>query len=231
MVAVSTEGSAGNGSRREVAVFDTKNWEIIAKFPIDADGLSFSHDGRLLAIAEVKTDERKRVVACGIQIREIPSGALVSEWWKEVRDACPKEPVFLDGEPPLLLALDSGGSEIRIWDAKEGTLRRQIRSPRPITGFLVSPHGDWVITNVSNDPQDTPDNAQDFVVWDLRSGAILYESPKEPWRPLEKLFDAMARSALRLNSLSADGRLLLVTRHKKLVVYEILRSDTAKKGN
>ncbi len=230
-LAISPDGqwvavSISRGSKAEfryyVYLFDTANWDIAQRWFVDADGLSFSSDGKLLAIGRSRANEKKWVVSCGVEVYQVPSGQLYAEWWRDKKDICFRDPVFVVGNPDSLVTLGSSTEELIMWDVKDRTIRMRLKSQRPISGFLVSPDGSWLIANVSNDPEDTPEYNQDFVVWDLSSGAVLYDSPKIKWSPFAKLIDLWSRAALQLNSLSRDGKYLLVTKYKQLILYEIV---------
>ncbi len=221
-VAVSAYSPTELEPKHSISLFNTANWEVVQKWPVHARALSFGSDGKLLAMGRTRADEQKQVIACGIEVRHIPSGEVYAEWWRDKQDICFRDPVFVPGDTNSLVTLASSDSEFIVWDVKQGTIAKRITSERPISGFLISPDGTWLMANVSNDPEDTPEYNQDFVVWDLSSGAVLYESPRIKWSPLARLIDSWSQAALQFNDLSSNGKYLLATRYKRLVVYEVI---------
>jgi WD40 repeat protein len=141
-----------------------------------------------------------------------------------VNAGCPDYPAFIPGSRQIAAYTDP--HTIVIWDSEKNKPIREFKSNRPIGQFLVSPDGTLLVAAVANDPQDTPDYNQDFIIWDISTGAVAYESPKVKWNPMEKLSSAFSKSGLQLNGFSSDGRCLLVTRHKRLTIYEVSDKST-----
>jgi len=159
MVAVSVyrPGAVNFAAHQYVVVVDTKNWAVLHRWPADDSGLSFSSDGKLLAIGRKKVNDKKLVVSCGVEIREVASGQLYAEWWKSARDVCPGDAQFVPGDSNTLVTLESVYPDFVFWDAKSGEIKKRIRSPRPVHTFLFSPDARWLIADVANDPGDTPE--------------------------------------------------------------------------
>lgn len=218
----------------QVTVLDPKTWEVIDSWFTDHWGVALSSDGQLLTVYRRIEDQQGRFVKCGLEVHRLPAGELHSEWWYGNKKNCPSRPQFIPGDLHLLTTRKLGENKITLWDVNRGETTRVIESPRPIMHLLFSPDGKWVVADVSNDPQDTPKYSQDFIVWDLSSGTILYESRKKKWSLWAQLRGYTPRAGFALNDISKDGRYLLVTKYKHLILYEVLvqhgEDDTATAG-
>ena len=220
------------GPRNQVTGLDPETWEVVGSWLTDHMGVALSSDGRLLAVNRRIANKEKGFVKCGVEVRRLPAGGLYSDWWFDKKKNCPSWPVFTPGNSRLLTTQD--GRKITVWDVNQGKAVKVIENPRPIMHLLFSPDGKWVVADVSNDPQDTPKYSQDFVVWDLSSGTILYESRKKKWSLWAQLRGYTPRAGFALNDISKDGKYLLVTKYKHLILYEVLvqhgEDDTATAG-
>ena len=109
-----------------------------------------------------------------------------------------------------------------------GTVRKHISSPRELYGFLVSPDGSLAICDIASDPEDSPEFAQDLLIFDLESGSLVYESPKYQWtrEAVRSYIDDreggwVDQSELTRRGISKDGKYLLITKPGKMILYEI----------
>lgn len=227
-------GTDQTGFHSRVVFFDTRTWTEEKSWTADAQGLAFSDDGTLLVFQQHRllSDTEAR---CGIEVREVGTGKVYSDWWPTRKwrssptalgfvvddPGCPNSPVFLPGRKDQIAA--GFPMSITIWDFEKRDVIREFKSERPIGQFVVSPDGTLLIADVANIPERTPGYKQDFIVWDIDSGKVVYESSREDWSLLEKLRSPFLRTELFLSGFSADGKYLLTTRHKRITLYEIIR--------
>jgi len=237
--AVVIQGPSEAGTYRRIVFFDTRTWTEEKSWSVNASGLAFSQDGRLLVYEKTRllSDTEAR---CGIEVREVDSGKTYSEWWPTRKwrssptgvsfivddPGCPSQPVFLPGRKNLIAA--ALGESVVIWDVEKRQVVKELRGDRRIGEFLISPDGNLLIADVATDPDMPPPYKQDFTAWDIHSGSIVYESPKRKWTLIEGFLEPWLRTDLVLNGFSSDGRYLLVTRHKRITLYEVVPASNAR---
>jgi hypothetical protein len=226
---------------QRIVILDTETWTELDSWVRDPDsrGFTVSPDGRLLVEAREPTE-----FTCAIQVRELNSRKLLAEWRFDRRGDpvdpgkrigfCPTFASFIPGRKAELVVNLADGRLV-IWNFEDGRITRVLRAPLSFGGlWLISPDGSFVIVNVSDDPQDSPEYYQEFIAWDLESGSVIYESPKLKWSFWDKLaFFSMGRIVLtrnfykkagvELNNFSADGRYLLASYYDRLIMYEVVR--------
>jgi WD40 repeat protein len=198
------------------------DWKVVLELPIDTREFIFTPDGKYIALSLRVANQDKWVTKCGLQMREVPSGRVASEWWVEASsNDCPRPAAFVPGRAYVLAGSDWG--VITLWDTRTGEVIQRIADQgRRISSVFIFPDGSRLVGKVHDDPQDTPDYEQEFKIWDLDSSGVVYESPKSRWPFLSKFRDW---TDLEM-ALSSDGQYLLVTRHPSLRLYRISESET-----
>lgn len=236
LVAANLIKRAGSGPpTNEVVVFETHNWQPIVRWPVNAQSLAFSPDSSLLAIGRSTVDAGKTVRSVGVEVRSLRTGGLTSQWSCDVNLACAGAPSFLPGHPGVLATTfrrDEDGIGLELWDVRDGKKLRKITFEGKEGGgpFLVSPDSRFVIGTNADDPGDSPEYTQDMIVWDLKTGEKIYETPKIRWTSLDRLAFAagkegtwFAKADFDLIGVSGDGKYLLVREHKHLALYEVVQ--------
>lgn len=213
------------GPRSQILVLQTTSWHLAKRWDIESSSLAFSNDGELLAITRTLVDDRKRLLKCGVEIRHVDSGELYSEWWRGAQEGCLDSPRFVPDHPELVATNRARSFDVftlELWDWKSGQLVREIPfEHRSRGGALFSPDWRWAIGTAVDDPQDSPEFIQDFIVWDVSSGKIIYQTPKTHWTSIPAP-NRVPHGSLELASISSDGRFLLVVRYEQVLVYEIV---------
>ena len=233
-VAVSTV-TMGQGAPYYVYLIDTEKYEVISRWPIEGGHwghLAFSADGKLLAVNRDLVNTKERTRRTGIEVRRIPFGELHSEWWRDKRDGFLSAPRFVPGHPDLVatdVKLSFSPFIIDFWEIDTGRLVKRV--PFELDGCpqLFSPDWTWAVGAHVDDPDDT-DYTQEFIICDPMTGDVLYESPRKKWSIFQHLafvfgihWAWVPRAVHRLADLSSDGKYLLVIKHNRLELYEIIQ--------
>lgn len=206
-----------------IRFYSSDDWRMISEslLPRSSDS-TLTPDGRYLALAlDFPAPPGDRGV-CGVELRELPGGAVAAQWDLGARAEkayCPRHLHFLP-HSNYLFANNPLRGGIVIWDARTGDLIREIKEERPLfTHKLeISSNGRWIASSLRDDPGDTPDAQQDFKIWDAATGEVVYETPKERWDGWPYNFSQASRLYLKF---SPDSRYLLVLRYDDLSVFEI----------
>lgn len=206
-----------DGEDFRIEIFDHKSWTRIAAWEAnDVYFLAgFTPDEDLVA-----TFERGAGIiteTCGMIMYEVPSGKQLSRWEVVARDEpCPLVPKRIPRSEHLAVSAELGDRSLKIWDVKTGRVTQRIQHDGYVyPPFDVSPNGRWLAARVANDPRETFVN-QDFKIWDLATGQVVYESAKylQLWHPL---LGVPPHGII----FSVDGKYLLVHKYSKIQIYKL----------
>jgi WD40 repeat protein len=143
---------AVSGAKREFRyrLYSVEGWELISDLPIPpTDKFLFGPDGKYFALMRSITDQNKHVIKCGVEMREVSSARVVSEWWVDARiESCPGG-VFVPSEDYVLAGAGLGG--ITFWDARTGAvLRRIVDEEREILSSSFLPkENSWSVRSMT----------------------------------------------------------------------------------
>jgi WD40 repeat protein len=215
--------------KSEVWFFQVPYWHRPRRLPIDTHtGMAFSPDGRILAVqfSTVRgVDFDPRNQKSGIDLYDAQTGRFLRRMiaFTPIREGSPHTPFYFtkDGQNLVTTGVDYSRYPISVWDVGSGKLVRTIEDERPIRPLLaISPDGRWVAADVREHKPRWFRN-QDYKIWDLGTGRVLYESPK--------YWALGAEGQIRSNhgcelDFSPDGNHLLEVCHgknEKLMVYQL----------
>ncbi len=162
-------------------------------------------------------EERSRLIRrgelpCVITFYDIPSGKELSTVTLQLNGKrCPIPPEFVPHREGILAGRDFHA--ITFWDLRSGKLIREIAEDRWIRGMAFSPDGKWVFAPVFWGSRDILVEQQDFKIWDVESGAVVYATPLRVSRPWENTIPS--------GRFSSDGRYLAVEDNDGITLYEI----------
>lgn len=201
------------GGHERIRVYELRTGTTRVELPVQGSvgALVYTPDGNFLLSEIMEQDPRE----------PWPPQCTLISWstrtWAPVdkKKLCPATIHFIPGRDQVFV--ERLHEELRIQDLKTGATLRSITADRGVYSPQLFNNGHWIVASVANDPHDAPEYAQDFRIWDLDSGVILYESPKRKWPKIPRS-DYVPYVQLNL---SADDRYLLVTKFEEIVVYLI----------
>ena len=214
------EGDRLSGNTK-LRVYDLVEGGAHVEFPIDGflSELAFTSDsehliGQIERIQPPRAGERVAYrVGCKLVLWKTATWEAANEKRYCVSSFSPI--TFLPNRPRLFLEVLP--SKLRIRDLESGDVIQTIEADRSLSSVVVSHDGQWVAASVADDPADAPEYAQDFRIWDLETGQVLFETPKRKW----PLFAGVDFAPYVRLSVSRDDRYLLVTKFEKVSVYQI----------
>lgn len=213
-----------DGTDYKVELFDRHTWRVHTAWAADISELQFTPDGRYLVanFFRGKPGEPPDLFAdlCGMEILDPLSGAKVSGWSRNAQtETCPHSTFRLIPDTEYLAISDELSSRsIPVWDVKSGTIVRRIlnnQDGRVSAPLAVSPGGEWVVARVADDPVEVLFN-QDFKVWNMKTGHLVYESPR-----YLQLFSPRLGVPPVSFQFSPDGQYLLVNKYDHIRIYEL----------
>jgi len=218
-----------NWENRRIRVYELDTLTRIAEWPVThwAEFPTFTLDGKYLVskVVELKPHtpdqgvlERK---ACRVLSWRTDTWELATQKDYDP-SASPKGGGYARDCPGTIYAipgridafLDASFEQLRIRNLRTGEVERTIRADRVLVRTAISHSGRWVAAGVHNDLFETPEYAQDFSIWDLQTGKLVYQPKKIPWFSLP-------RASYFTLSWSPDDRYLLVTRFEEITVCQI----------
>ena len=210
-----------------VRVFNMEDGSLITEWvPEVIDYPVITPDGRFYVTRiekERRTPRGGKGRTCGVEFRDISSGKIFFNWDmnEKLYFECPAEKAFLPGTDYNFVSLPGMGSHrISFWDARNGTLLRQIKDKRDI-GFggnwRLSANGQWIVGSKRNLPKYVR-RQQDFKIWEVGTGKVVYETAKT------RRMYPVGTNFIWGNYLefSHDSRYLLQVKFKELTIYEII---------
>jgi len=210
---------------RRAVFFDTATWEKVEEWPLDRWISQLSANGSL-AVIPIFVPSGTQDGTCGFQVREVSSGKIAYEWLEKYRrkyDPCPDFVGLVPGSEGLVVAYVD--RSYVLWDLVKGAKVREFAADNYLSLLpIVSPDGRLLISTFDNDPEDG-EYKQDFIIWEIPSGRLLYESPRRRWTIFEKIAWMWKDFSVVLHGISDDGRFMLVERGEtSLHIYEIVPS-------
>jgi len=228
-LAVYLDNQKGGADR--IRVYITKDWQVAAEWGIPfADSIAITPGGGYLAM--IMSHDEVPLFSPGrytLELRELLSGKVVCRCnlAYDIKMGPPSKMHFLPDSDYTFLSFPVPFNYIGVWDARSGALLRRIEERRTIGArgnWDVSPDGRWVAASARSSPEDDHEGQQDFKIWDVRTGAVVYETPLQPWRfPLTK-----TQMGPLFVDFSPDSHHLLVLKYKELAVYEISEGSRSK---
>jgi len=208
-------------------------WDLLQEWDTRLGGAAaVSPDGKRVILLQLRLGEsRKDTLRCAIEVRELPTLRLISAWDSGSADgnsdACPL-PLTLIGEfggtflesallPHPRTGVNAG---FRIRRTETGEIVQTIQDEITIaTTPSFSPDGRFAVAGAWDDPQDNA-WSQDFKIWDVRTGLVIYETQK-----YRSVWGKRTRGREVYPSFSSDGRYLLVVYDDHIEVYELPGHD------
>lgn len=209
------------------ALYELPSWTQIAPWEAPGQDEIFSLDGRYVIAKLIRTDEARPVLIkeCGVAFYEVPSGKLTSKWlvhsgqnsheghcW-DTDPLIPNQPYFVVDE--LL------GNGRVVVDLRTGKIVYSLEPPdvAVATKPHVSPDGRFVVVGGWDDPEDQ-EWSRDFVIWDLKTRQIVYQSPK-----YRSVWGRSTHGRQVFPRFSEDGKYLIVVREEAVELYAISTSQ------
>jgi len=229
--------SHGNGRGGAVRVYDLytgalrRNWEFTEGFPEYGSRISWSPDGKKIALSLLPLlpgDSLPRTEK-NLQVVNVDAGSVAGQW----NTGYLAGPVAFAGENTVATATaemawkmpSSGGHPVRVWDAVNGRMLREIASlPSGVRGSLeMCSDGRRIVGYVGDERSDEPQSdsestigirEQRFRVWELPAWRVVATSP--PIQP-----NAPKRAQLRVNGKGTAVLVYWKFPDAPLLVYEL----------
>lgn len=190
-----------------------REWDDFAYFDV-----KFSPDGRygyFMSAVEGATGK----MACGLSTYELLTGRLEKTWELKGDSAhCPWPFEFLGQSQDIVVDLAAGPRVVvSLRDIHTGKVLRTIRlegnSPKSRS---ISPDGRYVVAGAWDSPEDSP-VSQDFKIWDIQTGEVVYETPKylSVWGSRTIGREVRPR-------FSDDGKYLILVKERSVELHRIL---------
>lgn len=208
-VVVSKPESRGTGA--SAVIVDTRDWKEVRRIHIPDRGLFLTPDDQSIAVGQfVWTEEAKR---CTLSFFDIKSGAMTrSVDFLATANDCPGYNSFFHPTRPNVIVSGQRMKRVVFWDTISGQVLFAIEEATRLQQPAVSADGRWMYGSVR---ERDPRVLRDFKIWELETGAVVYESPEYPNRRNRSNNDPV------LGSFSQDSTLLGVRSATLLTLYRL----------
>jgi hypothetical protein len=224
MVLVSEYDEEQKAFRRVLREFPS--WTEIGPWNSPGQAERFTDDGRYLVARLSRSHESKPIaVECGLAFYEIPTGKLATKWLvdpQKVKYCGGASPILIPKSPYLAvdLVLARGLVVADLWT---GTVVYELEVPDVSIQTVpnLSPNGRYVVAGGWDDPQDK-DWSRDFVIWDLETRKIVYQTPK-----YRSVWGRNTAGREVYPRFSDDGKYLIIVEERGVELHRISLTSTA----
>lgn len=204
--------------RRELRRIDT--WELLREWDDPAGTWpDFSRDERHAYYMTERKDLGGKPAACEVTVQELSTGRVIDRrQLQQGPPECPLVLAFSAQSPDLVLdATRDARTVISLRNIKTGETVRTIRMEKIIPKSpSVSPDGKYVVAGAWDDPGDSL-WSRDFVIWDLQTGEVVYQTGKYLSR-----WGSRTHGREVYPSFSDDGNYLVVVKERSVELLRII---------
>jgi len=213
--------------RRELRRIDT--WELVREWDDPAGTWPLlSQDERYAFYMTERKEPGEKPAACEVAVQELTTGRLVDRWeLSQGSRECPGALQFLGTNSEVVVAFSPDPHVvISLRSIKTGDTLHTIRMERIIPkSHSLSPDGKYVVAGAWDDPGDSL-WSRDFVIWDLQTGEVVYQTSKYLSR-----WGSRTHGREVYPSFSPDGKYLILVKESSVELLQIIAPPSATSAN